>query len=138
MGVKLGYAILFAVTTFLYFYHLSTSADTSVYVGIALICMLVVSMVLLVSMIEGLHAPWQLSFAFSFVISLMSTIFAVRATFDWPERELELWLGTSVGLLSVLASAARVLALFFWKQTIMTAYTRGTIDKRGCICIYLA
>ena len=136
--IKLGYTILYFVTSILYFVNVVSHPTTLIFTSLA--CVMLLCMVVLVSMVEGFHTSWKFSFALSLVISLITSIFAVRITLFWngPEKELELWPGASIGLVSIFSSAMRVLTLFFWKQCIMTAYTRGTADKRGCICIYLA
>ena len=91
------------------------------------------------SLIEGYGVSWKASFLFGL---LLSTIFSWRSiTFTWladedlyPERELELWSGMSIGLMSYMAGSYRVLSLFLWKQTIFAAWCRG----EWCICIFLS
>lgn len=95
-----------------------------------------VLLVMNLSLIEGHHGNWKVSFIFGLVVSLAYSWAAFIATFDKSTeiKYLELWFGFSIGLNGLQASCYRVLSLFLWKQTLMAAYTRG----KCCICIYLS
>lgn len=97
----------------------------------------VVLIIVTVSLIEGLHGNWKVSFIFGLIVSLAFSFVAFIRTVNLdniPEQELELWFGLSINLNELQASCYRVLSLFLWKQTLMAAYTRG----EWCICIYLS
>ena len=90
-----------------------------------------------VSLIEGYHGNWKVTFIFGLITSLACSLAAILWTFNViysEEQELELWSGYYIGLNEWIASCWRVVALFLWKQTLMAAYTRG----EWCICIYLS
>ena len=136
--VKLGYGVM---ATILFITYVRKANDFSweqiLFMDIAAIILTI--MIVLLSVIEGYAVKWSTAFALGLMVSLSITYRAVMLTFA-PERVglesqvlVELTSGLRLDVLELLASALRVLALFFWKQTLMTAYTGG----EWCICIYM-
>ena len=136
--VKLGYSIICAVTYAILLTRGSLVGVSgiwlAVYYGFSSITVL---LVLTISLIEGLHGNWKVAVMFGACLSLVYSCLAITRTFnlnDFGEQELNLGFGFSIELNEWVASSLRVLSLFLWRQTLMSAYTRGN----WCICIYLS
>ena len=133
--MKVGYSIILAIASGIYMRGLNVwSAEwiTALDLNFVLIVLLIVN----VSLIEGYHGNWKVTFIFGLIVSLIFSWCAVLWTLNpyaFKEQQFELWSGYSIGLQEWMASCYRVLSLFLWKQTLMAAYTRG----EWCICIYL-
>ena len=134
--VKLYYALLFAVTNALYVRRTEHTVQEEIIED--LIGIMLVFVIVCVSLVEGYHASWKASFAFGLLLSVIFTWRSLNLSWlagdRWPEREWELWSGMSIGLVSYMSGSLRVISLFFWKQTLMAAYTKG----EWCICIFLS
>ena len=134
--VKVAYMILLGITGLIYLRGITVWSA----VGIAVWHVNSVFGVLFIinlSLIEGYHGSWKISFITGLVLSLTFSWRAVALTFnviDSEEQELELWSGYFIGLDEYMAMCYRVLSLFSWRQTLMALYTRGS----ACICIYLS
>ena len=136
--IKIGYGMMAAVLFMLYFRKATDYSETQIiFMDIGSVALILV--IVMLSFIEGYAVKWSTSFVVGFIMSLNMSRAAVLLTLS-PEQmgmgnnlNLELFAGYRFDVLDLLASALRVLSLFFWKQTLMTAYTRGD----WCICIYL-
>ena len=133
--IKLYYSISAAICYIIYSLDADFGANERIWLGLQEV--LVVFTVIFASLIEGYGTSWRFSFGFGLLISTTFSLKALGMTFNilsLEERQFELWPGASFELVAFMASAARVLSLFLWKQTLMAAYTRG----EWCICIYLS
>lgn len=136
--LKLYYGITLYICNALWMYH-SETGFIVIFVNCAA-AFLVIS-VIAVSLIEGYATSWRVSFGVGLFLSLLTSTLAVRFTFlseyiGLEEVQLEIIPGSGMyfELLAYVGSAMRIIALFMWKQTLMSAYTRG----QWCICIYLS
>ena len=136
--IKMGYGVMAAVLCMTYFRKATDYDDTQILLGdVGSVSLML--MIIMLSLVEGYAVKWTTAFVLGFIMSLTTTRTAVLLTLS-PEKldlendlEIELFAGYTFDVLELLGSALRVLSLFFWKQTLMTAYTRGD----WCICIYL-
>ena len=134
--VKCGYAVCAGVVNALYNRRTAAAEDWDIKVVIAwdMQSFMFVLVIIAVSFVEGYHVSWKTAFAFGLALSLITSYYAVLYTLMWdlPEQELQAWEGGSFGMIEFIGSSYRVMSLFLWKQTLMTAYTKG----EWCICVY--
>ena len=136
--IKMGYGVMAAVLFMIYFRKATDYSETQIIftdIGSSTLILMIV----MLSLMEGYAIKWSTAFALGFIVSLTITYNAIMYTLS-PDQiglendmEIQLFAGFRFDVLELLGSALRVLSLFFWKQTLMTAYTRGD----WCICIYL-
>lgn len=134
--VKIGYGIAAAICYIIYIRAEKTDSSSIQVVVVDVGAVSLVFVIVMVSLMEGYVVNWKLSFLLGLIMSLFISYQAIQLTLFSSDREdVDIRLSTNVtfGILEFLASAMRVLSLFFWKQTLMTAYTRG----EWCICVYL-
>merc|ERR1712113_1368699 len=78
------------------------------------------------SLIEAFGTSWKISFAYGLLLSVLFSFLAVIFTLQFEDFAPDLYelefSGLKFELVSYIAAAYRVLALFMWKQTLMAAY----------------
>eukprot|EP01084_Bolivina_argentea_P303009 523095_1 len=131
--IKLYYSMGNMTANAIYINALNFERNRIIYINMSNV--LLTLLVILFSIFEAYHVSWKTVTIVGLVISSIITLQALRFTiwYDEPEKYVEIEsIGMKIGLLAYFSAAVRILSIFLWKQTIMSAWVRG----KSCVSIY--
>ena len=132
--VKIYYSIGALIANSIYIRCLDFDKNRIIWIDLSSV--LITFIVFVFSLIEGYYVSWKVIFGFGLIMSIIFSLQAIRFTmfYDEPEQYIKVFPGVKFGLLAYFSEAYRVLSIFLWKQTIMSAWTKG----QKCISLYIS